>query len=119
MNFTVSTSIIATATGITNMGERWFKSKYLEDRYYEPFIKPMYRNERKRVFPFRYLLNRYAPMMNIIMKYFSCEGRLSRLYTYHIRLLMHFTRVKLLNIPYYLLRSIDKMAYIVQKREFD
>lgn len=57
--------------------------------------------------------------MKIIMKYFSCEGRFSRLYTYHIRLLMHFTRVKFLNIPYYLFRSIDKMASIVQKRDFD
>ena len=53
------------------------------------------------------------------MKYFSCEGRFSRLYTYHIQLLMHFTRVKMLNIPYYLFQSIDKMAFIVQKREYE
>ena len=32
---------------------------------------------------------------------------------------MHFTRVKLLNIPYYLFRRIDKMAYIVQEREYE
>ena len=32
---------------------------------------------------------------------------------------MHFTRVKMLNIPYYLFRSIDKMAFIVQKREYE
>ena len=55
--------------------------------------------------------------MKIIMKYFSCEGRFSRVYSYHIRLLMHFTRVKMLNIPYYPFRSVEKMAYIVQKRE--
>lgn len=58
-------------------------------------------------------------MMKIIMKYFSCEGRFSRLYSYHIRHLMHFTRVKLLNIHYYLFRSIDKMAYIVLKMEYE
>ena len=81
------------------MGEKWFKSKDLEDHYYEPFIKPRYKNDKKRVFPFSYLLDKYAPMMKIIMKYFSCEGRFSRLYTYHIRLLMQFTRVRLLNIP--------------------
>ena len=48
------------------------------------------------------------------MKYVTCEGRISRLYSYHIWLLMHFTRVRMLHIPYYLYRSIDKMAYIVQ-----
>ena len=119
LTFSVSTYVIAAATWIPNMGEKWFKSKDLEDKYYEPFIKPRYRNERRRFFPFNYLLDRYAPMMKIIMKYFSCEGGFSRLYTYHIRLLMHFTRVRLLNIPYFIFMSIDKMAFIVQKRDYD
>ena len=52
------------------------------------------------------------------MKYFTCKGRFSRLYTYHIRLLMHFTRVKMLNILYFLFRNIEKMAYIVEKRPY-
>jgi len=52
------------------------------------------------------------------MKYFTCEGRYSRLYSYHIRLLMHFTKVKMLNLPYYLYRSIDKMSYVVQNRNY-
>ena len=50
------------------------------------------------------------------MKYFSYEGRYSRLYSYHVRLLMHFTRVKMLNLPYYLYRSIEKMPFIVRRR---
>ena len=58
-------------------------------------------------------------MIKIIMKYFTCEGRFSRLYTYHVWLLIHFTRVKMLNIPYFLFRSIDKMSYLVQKRDYD
>ena len=119
VTYNVSTHVITAATGIPNMGDKWFKSKDLEDQYYEPFIKPRYRNERRTVFPFSYLLDRYAPMMKIIMKYFSCEGRFSRIYTYHIRLLMLFTRVRLLSIPYYLFRSIEKMTFIVQKRDYD
>lgn len=57
-------------------------------------------------------------MMKIIMKYFTCEGIFSRLHTYHIRLLMHFTRVRMLKIPYFLFRNIEKMAYIVQKNPY-
>lgn len=56
--------------------------------------------------------------MKQIIKYFTCEGRYSRVYSYHIMLLMHFTKVKLLNLPYYLFWSIDKMAFVVKKRSY-
>ena len=62
-----------------------------------------------RVFPFRYLKDEYAPFMKLIMKYFSCEGRFSRLYAYHIRLIMHFTRVWMMNIPFFICRNIERM----------
>ena len=58
-------------------------------------------------------------MMKIIMKYFTYEGRFSWLYSYHIWLLMHFTRVRMLHIRCYLSCSIDKMAYIVQNRDYN
>ena len=50
--------------------------------------------------------------MKIIMKYFTCEGKFSRLYSYHIQLLMHFTGFRMLNLPYYLYHDINKMSYI-------
>ena len=119
VTFTVSTTIIVASTRILNVGEKWYKEKDLENHYYEPYIKPRYKNEVNKVFHFSYLLDRYSPMMKIIMKYFSCEGRFFRLYTYLMQLLMHFTRVKILNIPYYIFKNIYKMAYIVQKRDCD
>ena len=54
--------------------------------------------------------------MKIIMKYFTCEGRFSWVYAYHVRLLMHFTRAQLLNLPFFLHRSIENMASTIQKR---
>ena len=116
VTFTVSSSTIVDATRILNVWDKWYKEQDLDEHYYEPYIKPRYRNEKKRTFPFRFLDDKYAPMMRIIMKYFTCEGIFFRLYTYHIRLLMHFTRVKMLNILYFLFRNIEKMAYIVQKK---
>jgi len=112
------TSIISASIGILDVGEKWFKHGDLERHYYEPYMKPGYRNERRGYFPFSHLLDKYAPLMKIIMKYFSCEGRFSRVYSYHIRIIMHFTRVKMLNIPYYLFWSVEKMAYTAQKREY-
>ena len=113
----MSTNAIAAAIGIPSVGERWFKQANLDMSYYEPYLKPRYKDHKKPIFPFSHFLERYVPMMKIIMKYFTCEGRFFRLYSYHIRLLMHFTRVRMLHLPYYIFRSIDKMTYIVQKRD--
>ena len=54
--------------------------------------------------------------MKLIIKYFSCEGQFSRLYAYHIRLLMHFTRVRMMNLSYFIWRNIEKMTTLVQKK---
>ena len=69
-----------------------------------------------RVFPFRFLKDEYAPLMKLIIRYFSCEGHFSHLYAYHIRLLMHFTRVWLMRIPYFMYRNIERMTFLVQKK---
>lgn len=54
--------------------------------------------------------------MKIIIRYFTCEGRFSRLYRYHIRLLMHFTSRKPLNLSNYLCKRQIKMAEKVQNK---
>ena len=85
VTFTLSTAIISTAIRIPNVGEKWFKKGNLKKQDFEFFLKPRHQNQTKMFFPFSHLLDRYAPMMNIIiMKYFSCEGIFSRLYSYHI-----------------------------------
>ena len=57
--------------------------------------------------------------MKLIISYFSCEGRFSRLYTYHIRVLMHFTRVRMMKIPYFMCRNIERMTTLVQKKTLE
>ncbi len=82
----------------------------LDIENYKPFLKPHYKDAPKHIFPFRQFLDRYAPLIKMIMRYFTCEGRFSRLYQYHIRLLMHFTTVKPLNLPHNLYRNLVKMT---------
>ena len=93
VTFTLTPETISVATGIPNVGEQWHKKKKAKRHHYEPYIKASCLSQLKRVFSFRFLRDEYAPLMKLIMKYFSCEGRFSGLYAYHIRLLMHFTRV--------------------------
>ena len=113
VNFTLSPETIAQAIGIPNVGEEWNKRQQLDKFYYEPYIKPGYMRHLSTVFPFRFLRDEFAPLMKLIIQYFSCEGRFSRLYAYHVRLLMHFTRVRMMNIPYFMCRNIERMMTLV------
>ena len=110
VTFTLTPESVSLATGILNIGEPWHKKQKVDRRRYEPYIKASLLTRLTRVFPFRYLKDEYAPLM----KYFSCEGRFSRLYAYHIRLLMHFTRVQMMNIPYFICRNIERMNTFMQ-----
>ena len=86
---------------------------------FKQFLKPHARDDPKFIFPSRNTKKNYAPVKIFKMNYFTCEGGLSRLYRYHIKLLMHFTRVKTLDLPHYLYRSLIKMAEKVQSRRED
>ena len=73
VNFELSSDAIAIATGIPSVGEKWFKQANLDISYYEPYLKPRYKDYNKFIFPFSHFLERYAPMVKVIMKYFTCE----------------------------------------------
>jgi len=116
VTFTLTPEIIAEAKSILNVFGQWNKGQLVDRDHYEPYVKASFQMHIGGFFPFRYLQDTYAPLMKLIIKYYSCEGRFSRLYTYHVRLLMHFTRVRMMNIPYSICRNIDKMTTLVQRK---
>ena len=79
MDFELSVDAISNATCIPVVGEKWFKKAKLDKDYYEPFVKTRYREGCKAIFPFSHLKQRFSPLMKVIMKYFTCEGRYSKL----------------------------------------
>lgn len=109
VTFTLTPKTISVAIGIPNVGEQWHKKKKVDRQHNEAYIKARFLRHLTRVFPFRYLKDEYAPLIKLIMKYFNCDGRFSRLYAYHIRLLMHFTRVRMMNLPFFICRNIKRM----------
>ena len=74
VTFTLTPESISLATSIPNIGEQWKKRQQIDRQHYEPYIKPSFLRQLKRVFPFQYLKDSYAPLMKLIMKYFNCEG---------------------------------------------
>ena len=116
VTFTLTPESVSLETGIPNIGEPWHKKKKIDRQHYEPYIKTSFLRHLNGVFPFRYLKDEYAPLMRLIMKYFRCEGQFSHFYAYHIRLLMHFTRVQMMNIPYFIFRNIERMTTFIQHK---
>ena len=116
VNFTLTPEVISQATGIPNVGEVWPKRRLLDFVHFEPYVRPPFVRLLTGVFPFRFLRSEYAPIMRLIMHYFTCEGRFSQVYSYHIRLLMHFTRVRMMNIPVFLFHNIQRMVPMLQKK---
>ena len=56
----------------------------------------------------------FSKLLIIIQKYFTCEGRFHMVYSYHLRLLLHFVGKRSLDLPFYLYRNLGKMSDKVQ-----
>jgi len=74
IDFSFSMASITLATGLPDNGEYWFKEMSLDLENYNPFLKTLYRDTHTHFMPFRYLLEKYAPLMKTIMRFFTYEG---------------------------------------------
>lgn len=84
------------------------------------FLKEAYVNEDlTKAVPRNYVKEHYALLLTCIQKYLTCEGRYNKVYSYHFKLLLHFTRKVSIDIPFYLFRSLSKMCDKVQLRKED
>jgi len=103
ITFQVTEENLSAATKIPQCREKWFKGIPLDILCYKDFIKPDCLNEKIGVdIPSQYLREPFQKLLKLIRRYFTCQGRFDRVYPYHIRLLMHFTGKKPLNLPFFL-----------------
>ena len=77
LDFKFSPRSISKATKIPYIGKKWLKQSHLDLDDYKTFLNLEHIDACPYIFPFSYLLTSYAPLMNIIMNYFTCEGRFS------------------------------------------
>jgi hypothetical protein len=117
ITFRVTEETLSAATKIPLHEEKWFKGMPLDILCYKDFIKPNCLNGKIGAnIPSQYLREPFQNILKVIRRYFTCEGRFDRVYPYHIRLLMHFTGKKPLNLPFFLYRSLEKMADNIQAK---
>jgi hypothetical protein len=111
----VTEQSIAKACRLVVGGERWWKKEHVVTKFVNQFLLPDKKNPdwRKGV-PHSWIRQEWHTALIIIHRYITCEGRFSLIYIYHIRLLMHLNGDYPLNLPYFLLKSLEKMSKRVQ-----
>jgi len=111
LNLKISREIIALVTEIPRGQDVWFKTFRFDMEPCKVFLKPEFaKTELTKAVPRNYIKDSYANLLLNIQHYFTCEGRYQKVYSYHFKLLLHFTDMISLDFPYFLYRSVAKMV---------
>jgi hypothetical protein len=111
MTFQVTEETLSAATDIPPCSERWSKGMPLDALCYEEFIKTKCLNMKVEMgVPSQYLQEPCRKILMVIRKYFTYERRFDKIHPHHIRLLMHFTGRRPLNLPFFLHQSLREMV---------
>jgi hypothetical protein len=115
LEFRVTEEFIAEAIELPTTGQRWTKGQPVDKELCAQLLKPQYRNTKWTEGTSRaWLEPQWAQVLIILQRYLTCEGRYTILFPCHARLLLHFTGT-LLNVPFFLLKSLKGMAEQVQR----
>ena len=107
---------ISKAINLPQRGECWFKGAKIEKKKFKQFLLPLSKDDAhlKHCFPVKYLKPQWCLPFQVNSRYISCDGHYSNVHLYHLRILLDLTSSKL-NLPYFLLHSLHRMAITVQR----
>ena len=113
--FQVDETLIAEVAEITRTREKWFKTTITKDVEFRSYLKPEHKDVVwKKSIPSSWIEERWKQLLKAISVYITCEGKYNKVMIYHFKLINHFTRRIPLNLPFYLHRSLTKMAHKVK-----
>lgn len=118
IKFSLTESFIVETTKLPRLGERWFKNKEFHDESWKVILKNpgMDTSVSRKWIPISALKTKWSSMLLILQKFITCEGRFGSMYVYQIWLLMNFLEDGTLNLPFFLLNSLRRMATNVQNK---
>ena len=117
LKFRMTVELIAEATGIKNEGELWFKKlpfTFDPQRYLLPNVTPDW-NKGILIQNFR---KEWIEPIRILQSYVTCEGRYAYVYKYHFIFLQHMVGVSKMNLPFFFLKSLQKMSSRIKQHEY-
>ena len=99
--FMVDETLITEVTELPRTGEKWFKTTITKDVEFRSYLKLEHREVVwKKSVPSTWLEEKWQQLLKSIVVYITCEGRYNRAMIYHFKLMNHFTRKSLLNLPF-------------------
>jgi hypothetical protein len=107
----VDEAAIAAATSLPRMGQSWFKTTAPKNLNFRAYLKEEFRHHAwKKGMLVSYLEEEWQELFKGIQLYITSEGRYEKLMMYHFKLLDHFTGNNLLNLPFFLHKSLTKLC---------
>jgi hypothetical protein len=107
----VDEAAIAAATSLPRSGQSWFKTTATKNLNFRAYLKEEFRhNAWKKSMPVSHLEDEWQDLFKGIQLYITSEGRYDKLMMYHFKLLDHFTGKTLLNLPFFLHKSLTKVC---------
>ena len=110
LKFIVTKESISHAIGVLPEGARWYKRQTINEDYSQ-FLLPAHKNpDWSQGIQRAFLFKESQDVLHIIQRYVTCEGIFGTVYRYHMRFLQHVTGANKLNLPFYLLKILEKMV---------
>ena len=114
----ISENFISQVTGLPQIGEKWFKKQHMDEKAWTLYInKSRKAHNQVHGVARSWLKSPWDELAYLIQKYVTCEGCFNLVFLYHIRILQHLNQKKLIDMPYYLLHSLQKMSMQVKKNK--
>ena len=113
--FQVDETLIAEVSELPRTREKWFKTTITKNVEFRSYLNPKHKDlVWKKKMPSTWLEERWQELLKAILVYITCEGMYNRAMIYHFKLMNHFTGRSPLNVPFYLHKSLTKMAHQVK-----
>jgi hypothetical protein len=114
LKFKVNEAMIAKATHLSMVGEKWSKNCLVKNIPWNEFLVSRKATYNPKGMHVTNLKNKWCDLILIVKWYITCEGHYGLVFYYHFHLLMVFIGYQL-NFPYYFHKSLSKMEKFYQR----
>jgi hypothetical protein len=113
--FMLQNTSLEQACALPVCGERWFKKGKLPPDLCNKFLVLEHQDpDWSQGIPVAWIKEDWKGALTTVQRYITGEGRFNIVHCYHLCFLMHLSGDREINLPYYLLKSLTKMARRVQ-----
>ena len=116
LKFKLTKELIAEATGIQDEGVLWFKKVPFTFNAQKYLLPGMIVDWGKGV-PIHNFKPDWIEPIKVLQSYVTCEGRYAFVFKYHFRFLQHLSDESKMNLPFFFLKSLQKMSCIVKEHQ--